>query len=176
MCPLSVILNLLIVREPLPHLTFDVELYGDCDRIVNQLCLMLTEDSWASPVHSPLLTQHTGLPEISPDRQADVVFNHNQKQNSMDTGDFKKTTKEQEETLEKVSDEENNTACETENGKIENSVQKVNLTMEPSTSKNDNENKNMGDESDDEEGEEWKVKTLSDYIPEGQFLYLPPSR
>ena len=94
----------------------------------------------------------------------------------MDTGDFKKTTKEQEETLEKASDEENNTACETENGKIENSVQKVNLTMEPSTSKNDNENKNMGDESDDEEGEEWKVKTLSDYIPEGQFLYLPPSR
>lgn len=166
--------QILINREPLPHLTFDVELYGDCDRIVNQLCLMLTEDSWASPVHSPILTQHTGLPEISPDSKANVVFNHYQKQNSMDNGDFIKPTEEQAETLEKASDVENNTACETENDKIENSVQKVNLTIEPSTSKI--ENKNMEDESDDEEGEEWKVKTLSDYIPEGQFLYLPPSR
>ena len=137
---------------------------------------MLTEDSWASPVHSPILTQHTGLPEISPDSKANVVFNHYQKQNSMDNGDFIKPTEEQAETLEKASDVENNTACETENDKIENSVQKVNLTIEPSTSKIDNENKNMEDESDDEEGEEWKVKTLSDYIPEGQFLYLPPSR
>lgn len=92
----------------------------------------------------------------------------------MDNGDFIKPTEEQAETLEKASDVENNTACETENDKIENSVQKVNLTIEPSTSKI--ENKNMEDESDDEEGEEWKVKTLSDYIPEGQFLYLPPSR
>ena len=30
------------------------------------------------------------------------------------------------------------------------------------------------DGSDDED--EWKVKSLADYIPEGQFLFLPPSR
>ena len=139
---------------------------------------MLTGDSWASPVHSPLLTQHTGMPEISPDSKADLVFNYYHKENSMDNKDSKKSTKEQEEPIEKASDGENNAACETENDKIENSVQKVNLTSEPSTSKSGNENdenKNNGDESDDE-GEEWKVKTISDYIPEGHFIYLPPSR
>jgi NAD+-dependent protein deacetylase sirtuin 1 len=30
--------QILINREPLPHLSFDCELLGDCDVIVNQLC------------------------------------------------------------------------------------------------------------------------------------------
>ena len=32
--------QILINREPLPHLTPDVELLGDCDGIVNQICSM----------------------------------------------------------------------------------------------------------------------------------------
>ena len=40
----------------------------------------------------------------------------------MDNGDFIKPTEEQAETLEKASDVENNTACETENDKIENRI------------------------------------------------------
>merc|ERR1712025_40698 len=53
--------QILINREPLPHCNFDVELLGDCDSIINQICLMLGED-WSSPVHRPRLQQHTGLP------------------------------------------------------------------------------------------------------------------
>lgn len=30
--------QILINREPLRHMVFDVELLGDCDIIVNQLC------------------------------------------------------------------------------------------------------------------------------------------
>ena len=32
--------QILINREPLRHMVFDVELLGDCDIIVNQLCHM----------------------------------------------------------------------------------------------------------------------------------------
>lgn len=32
--------QILINREPLPHCHFDVELMGDCDTIINQLCYM----------------------------------------------------------------------------------------------------------------------------------------
>ncbi|XP_056386224.1 NAD-dependent protein deacetylase sirtuin-1 [Hyla sarda] len=33
--------QILINREPLPHLHFDIELLGDCDVIINELCQML---------------------------------------------------------------------------------------------------------------------------------------
>ncbi|TRY65657.1 hypothetical protein DNTS_009883 [Danionella cerebrum] len=36
--------QVLINREPLPHLNFDVELLGDCDVIINELCHRLGED------------------------------------------------------------------------------------------------------------------------------------
>ena len=39
--------QILINREPLKHLTFDVELLGDCDVIVQELCLRLG-DGWTS--------------------------------------------------------------------------------------------------------------------------------
>lgn len=35
---------MLINREPLRHLSFDVELLGDCDVIVNELCHLLGDD------------------------------------------------------------------------------------------------------------------------------------
>merc|ERR1712012_1544333 len=52
--------QILINREPLPHCTFDVELLGDCDTIVNQICL---GEGWEKPVHGPKLQQKTGLPD-----------------------------------------------------------------------------------------------------------------
>lgn len=36
--------QVLINREPLPHLNFDVELLGDCDGIINELCHRLAGD------------------------------------------------------------------------------------------------------------------------------------
>merc|ERR1712029_149921 len=54
--------QILINREPLPHLTPDVELLGDCDGIVNQICSMLGE-GWEDPVHSDPLVE---ISELTP--------------------------------------------------------------------------------------------------------------
>ena len=131
---------------------------------------MLADDSWAPPVHSPLLSQHTGmpiLPSSSKDKTSDN-FKDNEKLIS---------TQEKEEYNRKVTDEDNNMNCKTKHVENEFSVHGDYLTCEPRTSKNNdenNENQNKG--VSDEEEEEWKERSLSDYIPEGQFLFLPPSR
>ena len=36
--------QILINREPLKHMTFDVELLGDCDVIISELCRRLGSD------------------------------------------------------------------------------------------------------------------------------------
>ncbi|KAK3090116.1 hypothetical protein FSP39_009311 [Pinctada imbricata] len=53
--------QILINREPLKHLTFDIELLGDCDVIVAELCQRLGED-WQN-----LSMDHSPMAEISKD-------------------------------------------------------------------------------------------------------------
>lgn len=48
--------QILINREPLRHLQFDVELLGDCDVIINELCRRLG-DEWAVHCDKPALEQ-----------------------------------------------------------------------------------------------------------------------
>merc|ERR1712226_1729639 len=52
--------QILINREPLSHLTPDVELLGDCDGIINQICSMLGEE-WKEPVHATTLSESQEL-------------------------------------------------------------------------------------------------------------------
>lgn len=55
--------QILINKEPLDHLTFDIELLGDCDEIISELCLRLGH-SWTNvcePKRAPL-REITGLP------------------------------------------------------------------------------------------------------------------
>ncbi|XP_065559079.1 NAD-dependent protein deacetylase sirtuin-1-like [Artemia franciscana] len=61
--------QILINREPLRHMTFDVELLGDCDVIVNTLCHMLGED-WEELCQEEPLTEITQLPKDSREKQA----------------------------------------------------------------------------------------------------------
>ena len=56
--------QVLINREPLSHLTPDVELLGDCDGIVNQLCHLL---EW--PNHAPALEETNELLPKEPEEQ-----------------------------------------------------------------------------------------------------------
>jgi len=54
--------QILINREPLRHMVFDVELLGDCDIIVNQLCHMLGPE-WAEDIcYQEPLTEIARLP------------------------------------------------------------------------------------------------------------------
>ncbi len=57
-------------REPLPHLTPDVELLGNCDSVVNQLCGLLGE-GWEEPLHQELLrqTEELTLPANASERE-----------------------------------------------------------------------------------------------------------
>ncbi|MED6287807.1 NAD-dependent protein deacetylase sirtuin-1 [Characodon lateralis] len=54
--------QVLINREPLPHLNFDVELLGDCDGIINELCHRLGGDFEQLCCNTPRLTEITEKP------------------------------------------------------------------------------------------------------------------
>ena len=150
------LLIMIAPREPLPHLTFDVELLGDCDRIVNQLCLLLGGDTWAPPIHRPLLAQHTGRPLPS----------HLQ-------GDAASCAEES-----KGSGSGSEVVSNSVDGNVQNdNPDIVDNVPENSTAEIDQdqaEDNQNNEVSDDEE--DWKMKSLADQIPDGQFLYLPPSR
>ncbi|XP_072533536.1 NAD-dependent protein deacetylase sirtuin-1 isoform X2 [Salminus brasiliensis] len=58
--------QVLINREPLPHLNFDVELLGDCDVIVNELCHRLGGDFKQLCYNSSPLNEITEKPPPPP--------------------------------------------------------------------------------------------------------------
>lgn len=60
--------QVLINREPLKHLNFDVELLGDCDVIINEICLRLKED-WSQICFTKNLEEIHELPPRTKDRQ-----------------------------------------------------------------------------------------------------------
>uniref|UniRef100_A0A3P9K8P6 protein acetyllysine N-acetyltransferase n=1 Tax=Oryzias latipes TaxID=8090 RepID=A0A3P9K8P6_ORYLA len=60
--------QVLINREPLPHLNFDVELLGDCDGIVNELCHRLGGDFEPLCFNSLRLAEITEKPPRLPER------------------------------------------------------------------------------------------------------------
>ncbi len=70
--------QVLINRERLSHLTPDVELLGDCDGIVNQLCHLLKDDveedaehsMWSEPIHGDALQQTETLPPVEEEEEA----------------------------------------------------------------------------------------------------------
>ncbi|MPC10353.1 NAD-dependent protein deacetylase sirtuin-1 [Portunus trituberculatus] len=53
--------QILINREPLRHLTFDVELLGDCDVIINELCHRL-DNGWEELCSQEPMTELRELP------------------------------------------------------------------------------------------------------------------
>lgn len=54
--------QILINREPLPHLHFDVELLGDCDVIINELCQRLGSEYTKLCYNSVKLSEITEKP------------------------------------------------------------------------------------------------------------------
>ncbi|KAK5600521.1 NAD-dependent protein deacetylase sirtuin-1 [Crenichthys baileyi] len=60
--------QVLINREPLPHLNFDVELLGDCDGIINELCHRLGGDFEQLCCNTPRLTEITEKPPRLPEQ------------------------------------------------------------------------------------------------------------
>lgn len=68
--------QVLINREPLPHLNFDVELLGDCDVIVNELCHRLGghfEQLCFNSSRLSEITEKPSAPSPSTDAQGSVT-------------------------------------------------------------------------------------------------------
>lgn len=59
---------ILINREPLNHINFDVQLLGDCDVICNELCRLLGEDWTAPGLDKPALVELSTLPSRASSR------------------------------------------------------------------------------------------------------------
>lgn len=71
--------QILINREPLRHLNFDVELLGDCDVIVNELLLRLDSDDEA---FADICTNKKRLDKVEGEEAHSVLFNNNNNNNS----------------------------------------------------------------------------------------------
>ena len=59
---------ILINREPLNHINFDVQLLGDCDVICNELCRRLGDDWTAPGLDKPAMAELTTLPSRASSR------------------------------------------------------------------------------------------------------------
>ena len=154
-----------ISRETLPHLTFDVELLGDCDRIVNQLCLMLEDEGWQAPVHQPRLTQHTGLPQTLPTTSQHTPGSVQvQPSPPADNSPGQSGESDQPAPTEEITESESPPPPTEPTEPTENRTENVEKEKCSSTV------------AETDEVEEFKLKSLADFIPEGKFLYLPPSR
>ena len=67
--------QVLINREPLRHMTFDVELLGDCDVVISELCQRLG-GSWNSLLddcNMPNVERCLSSPDMIPEERPDVV-------------------------------------------------------------------------------------------------------
>jgi len=161
--------QILINRERLNHLTFDVELLGDCDTIINQLCHML-EGDWSGPIHRDPLLMTENLPALN--QSADES-----KEETLDESKSSEQAKDPETDSEKPKgNEENKDIPEAENSpKAEdNETGKEDCSDSPGKSE-DNDVENP-DESFEGGDDDWKPKPLSEHIPEGHFLFIPPHR
>ena len=169
-------------REPLPHLSFDVELLGDCDKVVNQLCLMLGGEEWREPIRGDNLTEHTGLPEsLISEKQSKDMKEDKEQSVDKETGEDE-GLKEIKAAQDRTSDQEKLTeagAADIRSGELE-GVSSTSASEQLANKTNDDkpekEMSNADSDDDDDEGDDWKVKSLSDYIPSGQYLFFPPSR
>ncbi|CAJ0952998.1 unnamed protein product [Ranitomeya imitator] len=68
--------QILINREPLPHLHFDIELLGDCDVIINELCQSLGgkyTELCTSPMKLSQITEKPPRPNIVPSVLPDIM-------------------------------------------------------------------------------------------------------
>ena len=126
---------------------------------------MLEEEGWQSPVHQPRLTQHTGLPPNMTTTQPSPSPQPQHTSDSVRPQPSQLAENRPGEYVQPVPTEENTESEEPPPAEpIENGTENVEKEKCSSTV------------AVTEEVEEFKLKSLADFIPEGKFLYLPPSR
>lgn len=123
-------------------------------------------EGWSSPVHAPMLDQFTGVPKDFPqiEKKSDETASH------AEAGEPSKTYSISEKVDAKLSEADNIYAKESkvvENPSKEVPTDAVELEQQLPTKDADQEDME----------EEWKSKpSLSEFIPQGHYLFLPPAR
>jgi len=161
--------QILINREPLPHLTFDVELLGNCDTIINQLCLMLGE-GWKSPVHAAQLNQHDGIPETKPAN--DEIQEAKPAKEGIPRGQPPKDQPAKD----GVNIVDSGDGVNDDNKSSEQNPTKVDDDKSEDLVKSDEKDDSIDDTKDNDNNSEKIRKDISEKIPDGQFLFLHPAR
>ena len=92
--------QILINREQLPHLNFDVELLGDCDVIVNELCHRLGGDFEQLCDQTLRLNEITEKPPRLPDTAVETVTTTSESDNTTQEDTTQEETTQEETTQE----------------------------------------------------------------------------
>ncbi|KAM9364088.1 LOW QUALITY PROTEIN: NAD-dependent protein deacetylase sirtuin-1 [Pholidichthys leucotaenia] len=107
--------QVLINREHLPHLNFDVELLGDCDVIINELCHRLGGDFEQLCYNTVRLTEITEkpprLPEQTPSEALSASSDAAQEEQKQHTTDSVKMPSEETESPNVTETADNNVTC-----------------------------------------------------------------
>lgn len=154
--------QILINREPLKHLNFDIELLGDCDVIVNEILLRLQEKQKQNDTEnitdesiveispwSTICRSQNLLKEIADDEAESLLFNN-------------KTSFDQYENS-NTSSPDNSTIIFGEN-------------KSSSNSKEQNQNECiMNNSAENLEISAFKKRYIKDYLKESSYLYLKPN-
>ena len=146
---------------------------------------MLGEEGWQGPVHQPRLAQHIGLPPTITTTQPQLQPQPQPPTQPQDTPDSEQVQLSHQaenrpgESDQPVPSEENK---ESEFNLVEAQEENQSLPQPPSAEPTENGTENVEKEksssnvAETDEVEEFKLKSLADFIPEGKFLFLPPSR
>lgn len=142
--------QILINREPLDHMRFDIELLGDCDNVIHELCLRLGGD-WTQVcgTKTSLSTEIIGIPA--------------------DTGNPNGESCSQSTRL--ARDESENECAITQKNDFNN----VDVTTDGADDDEDDwEDVEILDGSRDSSDQEWQAK-VSVQIPEKSFIFIKPN-
>lgn len=182
--------QILINREPLKHLTFDVELLGDCDVIIKELCSRLGED-WLQVIGTQhALQQIVELPSPVNKYCTNNTFPetevNNNNNNNMAVADT--TTAVVASSWNQNSDntiEEESSSCDCNNLsniRIEDSLDGIvddHCNNNPDSTSNDRDSEPQSTRDVEKLRECWQSthkQSLSSRLPENTFLIVPPNR
>ncbi|XP_035224999.1 NAD-dependent protein deacetylase sirtuin-1-like [Stegodyphus dumicola] len=184
MIPSSIPTNvpqILINREPLKHLTFDIELLGDCDVIIGEICHRL-ETEWVIDEDIPR-SQLKEIPISVSSKRSAVVANEAVSLDSAEVNNNFESSSSQAETYDPSnippSEESNSCDCRGLSSiKLSDSEDGSNQEQPPietsSSKKNESDFEDVYDSK-----HIWPTssrESISKRLPDDSYLYFPPSR
>ncbi|XP_023233453.1 NAD-dependent protein deacetylase sirtuin-1-like [Centruroides sculpturatus] len=179
--------QILINREPLKHLTFDVELLGDCDVIIKELCSRLGEE-WLQVIGTQHALQQIAELPSAVNKNCTNVLSESEVNNNNNVAAADTTTAVEANSWNQNSDnpaeEESSCDCNNlSNIRIEDSLDGIvdsdQSNNNPDSTSNDRDSEPQSTRDIEKLRECWQStqkQSLSSRLPENTFLIVPPNR